>query len=84
MLRKLKDYVDGGHDHYEVAKWLINININKHVPLNLNDLADTSVVADEVEAIVDCIKESDLQSAINIAEEGAINILQEEGFNVGE
>lgn len=84
MLKKLKDYIDDGHDHYEIAKWLINININKHVPLNLSDLADTSVVADEVEAIVDCIKESDLQSAINIAEEGAINILQEEGFNVGE
>jgi len=79
---KLKDYIDSGHDKHKIARWLINVNIAKHVPLNLNDLSDTSLVADEVDAIVDCIDEGSYQDAINIAEESAVQILEDEGFEV--
>lgn len=79
---KLKDYIDSGHDKYKIARWLLNLYIAKHVPLSLNDLSDTSVVAEEVEAIVECIDQQDYKDAITLAEEGAINILQEEGFEV--
>jgi hypothetical protein len=84
MIKKLKDYVDAGRDHYEIARWLINLNINKHIPMSLDDLADTSTVANEVEAIVECIQESDYEDAINVARESAVVILQEEGFDVDE
>lgn len=79
---KIAEYVKAGINAYEIAKWLINCHINKHVPLKLDDLSDTSTVADEVDAIVDCIEEGDYRDALNIAEDGAINILQDEGFDV--
>lgn len=79
---KLKEYVDSGHDSYKLAKWLINVNIAKHVPLNLNDLRDSSLVADEIEAIVECINSGDYKDALNIAEESAYQILEDEGFEV--
>jgi len=79
---KLKDYIESGHDKRKLARWLININIAKHVPLNLSDLSDTSLVADEVDAIVECIEGGDYQDAINIAEESAVQILEDEGFEV--
>jgi hypothetical protein len=79
---KVQNYIDAGHDEHEVARWLINLNINKYVPMELDDLADTSTVANEVDAIVECIQEKDYQDAINIAEDSAVVILQEEGFDV--
>ena len=79
---KVQNYIDAGHDEHEVARWLINLNINKYVPIELDDLADTSTVANEVDAIVECIQEKDYQDAINIAEDSAVVILQEEGFDV--
>jgi len=79
---KIKDYIDEGHDEHEVARWLINLNINKHVPMDLDDLPDTSTVANEVDAIVECIQEEDYQDAINIAEDSAIVILEDEGFDI--
>jgi hypothetical protein len=79
---KLKDYVDAGHDKRKLARWLINLNIAKHVPINLSDLSDTSVVAEEVDAIYDCLEEGDYDDAINMAEESAVQILQDEGFEV--
>lgn len=79
---KIAEYVKAGINSYEIARWLINCNINKHVPLKLDDLSDTSSVADEVDAIVECIEEGDYRDALNIAEDGAINILQDEGFDV--
>ena len=81
-ISKVKDYINAGHDGYEVAKWLINANIAKHVPLNLNDLSDTSLVADEIDAVSDCIKEGDYKDALILAEESAVMILQDEGFDV--
>ena len=74
--------MDAGHDEHEVARWLINLNINKYVPIQLDDLADTSIVANEVDAIVDCLQERDYADAISVAEDGAINILQDEGFDI--
>jgi hypothetical protein len=79
---KVQDYIDAGHDEHEVARWLINLNINKYVPMELDDLADTSTVANEVDAIVECIQEKDYQDAINIAEDSAVVILEDEGFDV--
>ena len=79
---KVQDYIDSGHDEHEVARWLINLNINKYVPMELDDLADTSTVASEVDAIVECIQEKDYQDAINIAEESAQIILEDEGFDI--
>jgi hypothetical protein len=79
---KVQDYIDAGHDEHEVARWLINLNINKYVPMELDDLADTSVVANEVDAVVECIQDKDYQDAINIAEESAQIILEDEGFDI--
>ena len=79
---KVQDYIESGHDEHEVARWLINLNINKYVPMELDDLADTSTVASEVDAIVECIQEKDYQDAINIAEESAQIILEDEGFDI--
>jgi hypothetical protein len=50
--------------------------------MELDDLADTSTVANEVDAIVECIQEKDYQDAINIAEDSAVAILEDEGFDV--
>jgi len=79
---KIAEYVKSGICINEIARWLINCHINKHVPLNITDLSDTGTVADEMMAISECIEEGDYQDAINIAENGAINILQDEGFDV--
>jgi len=79
---KVQEYIDAGHDEHEVALWLINLNINKYVPMELDDLADTSVVANEVDAVVECIQDKDYQDAINIAEESAQIILEDEGFDI--
>lgn len=81
-ISKVQSYIDAGHDNYEVARWLINIEINKHCPLGLDDLPDTATVASEVEAIVECLEQSDIKDAINIAKESAELILEEEGFEL--
>lgn len=79
---KVEDYIDAGHDHYEVAKWLINIEIHKHAPIDLDDLSDTATVASEIEAIVECLEQGDYQDAIDISIEGAQLILEDEGFEL--
>lgn len=79
---KVEDYIDAGHDYYEVAKWLINIEIHKHAPVDLDDLPDTATVASEMEAIVECLEQGDYQDAIDISVEGAQLILEEEGFEL--
>jgi len=81
-ISKVKDYIDSGHDHYEVARWLINTEIHKHCPLGLDDLPDTVTVASEVEAIVECLDEGDIQDAINISIDAAYIILEDEGFEI--
>lgn len=81
-VEKIKEYIDEGHDEHEVARWLVNLSIAKHVPMELDDLPDTSTVANEVDAIVECIQETQYQEAINIAEDSAIVILEEEGFEL--
>jgi hypothetical protein len=78
---KIKRYIDEGKDLHKIASWLINIEIHKHVPIDLEDLADTSVVADEVAAIVECLEQGDYQDAISISKESAQYILDEEGFD---
>jgi len=65
-----------------VAKWLINTEIHKHAPVDLDDLADTATVGNEIEAIVECLDQDDIQSAIDISEDSAIIILEEEGFEL--
>jgi len=82
LINKLKDYVSSGQDYYEIARWLLNIYIHKKVPLSIDDLPDTSIVAEEIEGIVDALKSDDYEGAINIAEDGASNILEDEGFEI--
>lgn len=77
---KVKDYINSGHDHYQVAQWLINTEIHKHIPMGLEDLSDTATVGNEIEAVVECLDQGDIQDAINIAYEAAYIILEEEGF----
>lgn len=79
---KLKDYVAAGHDKRKLAQWLLNVYISKHVPLRLSDLADTAIVASEIDAIEECIEAGDYKDAISIAEEGALTILEDEGYEV--
>lgn len=81
-ISKIKDYVDSGRDLYEIAKWLINIEIYKHVPLGLEDLPDTATVGSELDAIVECLEEEDYQDAINISKDSAQLILEDEGFEL--
>jgi len=83
-ISKLKQYIEAGHDNYEVARWLINLEISKHCPLSIDDLPDTATVASEVDAIVECLGAGDYQDAINIAIDGAQLILEEEGFELNE
>lgn len=79
---KVKNYIDSGHDHYDVARWLVNIEIHKHCPLGLDDLPDTATVASEIEAIVECLDGGDIQDAINISVDAAYIILEDEGFEI--
>jgi hypothetical protein len=79
---KVKDYIDSGHDYYEVARWLVNTEIHKHAPVNLDDLPDTATVASEIDTIVECLEEGDYQDAINISVDGAQLILEDEGFEL--
>lgn len=79
---KVEDYINAGHDYYEVAKWLINTEIHKHAPVDLDDLPDTATVASEMEAIVECLEQGDYQDAIDISVESAQLILEEEGFEL--
>ena len=79
---KVKEYIDAGHDNYEVARWLLNLEISKHCPLSLDDLPDTVTVASEVEAIVECLDTGDYEDAINISIDGAQVILEDEGFEL--
>jgi len=79
---KVKDYIDSGHDYYEVASWLINTEIHKYAPVDLADLPDTATVASEIEAIVECLEQGDYQDAIDMAEESAEVILEDEGFEL--
>jgi len=78
---KVKDYIDSGHDYYEVARWLVNTEIHKHAPVDLDDLPDTATVA-EIEAIVECLEQGDYQDAIDISVESAEVILEDEGFEL--
>jgi len=82
LLNKVKGYVEDQKDLHEIARWLINIEIHKHAPINLEDLSDTSLVASEIEAIVECLEENDYSDAINISKDSAIEILSEEGFDL--
>lgn len=79
---KLKDYVAAGHDKRKLAQWLLNVYIGKHIPLRLADLSDTATVASEIDAIEECIEAGDYKDAINMAEEGALSILEDEGYEV--
>jgi len=79
---KVKNYIESGHDYYEVARWLINTEIHKHAPVELDDLPDTATVASELEAIVECLEQGDYQDAITLSEEGAQLILEDEGFEI--
>lgn len=79
---KIKDLVNSGKDSYEIARWLLNLEINKHCPLSIDDLPDTVTVASEMEAIVECIDSGDYEDAYNISIDGARVILEDEGFEL--
>jgi len=81
---KVQEYIELGHDNYEVARWLLTLEISKHCPLSLDDLPDTVTVASEIEAIVECLDEKDYNDAINISIDGARIILEDEGFEIDE
>jgi len=84
IISKIQKDVEAGVDKYKIANWLINLEIAKHIPVSLEDLPDTEVTGSEVEAVVEALEEKDYQGAINIAIDGAINILEEEGFDIEE
>jgi len=84
LCTKVKCYIDEGKDLHKVARWLVNMEIHKHVPIDLEDLADTSLVASEIEAIVECLEQRDVNDAIELAKDSATEILQDEGFNIDE
>ena len=65
-----------------MARWLVNTEIHKHAPVDLDDLPDTATVASEIEAIVECLEQGDYQDAIDIAVESAEVILEDEGFEL--
>jgi hypothetical protein len=79
---KIAEYVKAGINAHEIARWLINTEINKHCPLSLDDLPDTATVGSEIDAIVDCLDEGDYQDAINMSIDGAQLILEDEGFDL--
>ena len=84
LYTKVKRYIDEGKDLHKVARWLVNVEIHKHVPIDLEDLADTSLVASEIEAIVECLEQKDVNDAIELSKDSATEILQDEGFNIDE
>ena len=45
---KIKSFIDEGKALHGIASWLVNLEIHKHVSMDLEDLADTAVVADEI------------------------------------
>jgi len=81
-ISKIQEYINSGRDHYEIAKWLVNTELHKHIPMGLDDLSDSSTVANELEAIVECLQEGEYQDALNISIESAEIILEEEGFEL--
>lgn len=81
-ISKVKEYVESGKDLHKIARWLLNVEIHKHIPLSLEDLPDTANVGSEIDAIVECLEERDYQDAINLSIEGAQLILEEEGFEL--
>ena len=78
---KIKSFIDEGKALHGIASWLVNLEIHKHVSMDLEDLADTAVVADEIGAIVECLEQGDYQDAISMSKESAHYILEEEGFD---
>lgn len=84
LCAKVKRYVSEGKDLHEIARWLVNMEIHKHVPIDLEDLADTSLVASEIDAIVECLEQKDFNDAIALSKGSAAEILQDEGFNIDE
>jgi len=83
IVDKLKQYVESKKfENHDIARWLLNCHIHSHTPLSLSDLSDNSVVASEMEAVVECIGLGDYTDAVTVAEEGAVNILHEEGFEL--
>lgn len=79
---KIKELVDAGRDNYEIARIIVNKEIEKYVPLTLDDLPDTATVGSEIEAIVECIEQGDYEDALTIAQESAELILEDEGFEL--
>lgn len=84
LCAKVKRYVNESKDLHEIARWLVNMEIHKHVPIDLEDLADTSLVASEIDAIVECLEQKDFNDAIALSKGSAAEILQDEGFNIDE
>jgi hypothetical protein len=81
-ISKLEEYLQANHDPHEVARWLINMNLHEHVPLSLDDLPDTAVVMNEVDAIVECLLEGSYKDAIAMSADAATVILEDEGFDL--
>jgi len=79
---KVKAWIDAGKDNYEIAQALIDNAIGSYAPVSLSDLPDTATVASEIEAIVECLEDDDIDDAINISIESAQLILEEEGFDL--
>ena len=81
-ISKLEEYMHANHEPRDVARWLINMQLHAHVPLGLDDLPDTAVVMDEVDAIVECLEEGSYKDAIAMSADAATVILQDEGFDL--
>jgi len=74
--------MQANHDAHDVARWLINMQLHAHVPLSLDDLADTAVVMNETDAIVECLEQGNYKDAIAMSADATAVILEDEGFDI--
>jgi hypothetical protein len=70
--------------HRKTAKRLINIFIGKATGMSMDDFSDTTTVANGMDTIEELLKNNDYKLAIENAKEVAIEILEDEGFPMGD
>jgi hypothetical protein len=64
------------------AAWLVDYFLAKYVPLNASDLPDSASYANGLDSIEECLQENDFAGAIDIAQETAVYMLEDEGMDV--
>ena len=68
----------------ETAVFLVNYFLRKetHNGITLNELPDTSTLANGIDSIEECFDDQDFAGAVNIARETAQDMLEDEGFEI--